>query len=143
MSDINASENSHLSKVKLLTHVEIELIDPSGEREQLSFDIVADDQADYYAGLLGQSTPLARAILDKRPGDLVRYQADQVYQVRILAVREIEPKDLGEPAARRKEVAQKALRDAERRNALTFATTVDGKWGDYDADGMIENWEGD
>ena len=31
---------------------------------------------------------------------------------------------------------QEAITDSERTNAVIFATSVDGKWGDYDADGL-------
>jgi hypothetical protein len=128
-------------KVKLFTHVEVEMIDASGESERLTFDIVPDEQADFYSGLLGEGTPLAQAILGQVAGDQVRYQAGETCLVRVLAVSPIEKTEAGEAAARRKAAAAEALKQAERTNAMIFATTVEGKWGEYDADGMMENWD--
>ena len=41
------------------THVAIELLDASGGRERLEFDIVPDAVADLAKGFLGEGTPLA------------------------------------------------------------------------------------
>jgi hypothetical protein len=128
-------------KVKLYTHVEVEMIDASGESERLSFDIVPDEQADFYSGLLGEGTPLAQAILGQVAGGQARIQAGENCLVRILAVSPIEGNEAGEAAARRKAAAAEALKQAERTNAMIFASTVEGKWGEYDADGMMENWD--
>jgi hypothetical protein len=122
-------------------HVEIELTDQEGENERLSFDIVPEEQADFYSGLLGENTPLARAILGQRAGSQVYYEAAGICRVRILAVRPIQSPASGEAADRRKTAVEQAIKQVERTNALIFATTVEGKWGEYDADGMIENWE--
>jgi hypothetical protein len=132
-----------MEKVKLFTHVEIELIDPSGESERMAFDIVPDEQADFYSGLLGESTPLARAILEQPVGSLARYDAGESCQVKILSARRIEPDLSGEAAARRKAAADEAFKQIERTSAMIFASTVEGKWGEYDADGMMEGWEKD
>jgi hypothetical protein len=127
--------------VSLGAHVAIELLSQSGESERLEFDLVPDDQADFYSGLLGESTPLARAILGQTVGSLVPYRQADIQQVRILTVDPSARQASSEAAARRKAAVQEAVKQAERTNALIFATTVEGKWGEYDADGMIENWK--
>ena len=135
-----AADAGPQEKVDLGKHVEIELADPEGEVERLAFDLVPDEQADFYYGLLGISTPLAKAILGQRVGSVVNYRSGERYRVRILSVRPIDHENLGAAAERRK-AAQDAVKQAERTTALIFATSVDSKWGDYDADGMIENWD--
>jgi hypothetical protein len=133
--------NSAPPKVKLFTHVEIEMIDASGESEHLSFDLVPDEQADFYSGLLGEGTPLAKAILGQVAGSQVNLEAGETCTVKILTVNSIAKNVSSEGAARRKAVAEEALKQAERMNAMIFSTTVEGKWGEYDADGMMENWD--
>lgn len=123
------------------TRVEIDLTNPSGECERMAFTIVPDDQADFYSGLLGESTPLAAAILGKPAGTLASYYANGMQRVKILSVAPINGAGAGEAAARRKAAVQEALTQAERTSALIYATSVDSKWGDYDADGMIEGWD--
>ena len=57
--------------VKVGCHVELELSDNSGVVDRLSVDIVSDRSADFKAGFLGESTPLARTILDQPAGRTV------------------------------------------------------------------------
>ena len=63
--------------------VEIELLSRSGEREHLKFDLVSDQQADYQAGFLGVSTPLAQAILGEKIGVTIPYFTDELMAVKI------------------------------------------------------------
>ena len=135
-------EQAKSQTVARYTRVEIELIDPSGESERLVLTIVPDDQADFYAGDLGESTPLAAAILGKPAGTLASYYANGLTRVKILSVEAVDQSSAGESAAQRKAAVEQAITDAERTSALIFATAVDGKWGDYDADGMVANWDG-
>lgn len=132
--------NNSADVVDLYTHVEIELIDQAGQAERLGFDLVPDGQADFYSGLLGLSTPLAQAILGQPAGSLALYQAADIRQVRILAVTSLSQAASSEAATRRQEAVQEALKQVERTNAMIFASTIEGKWGEYDADGMMENW---
>jgi hypothetical protein len=127
--------------VARFSRVELELIDPSGEREHMLVNIVPDDQADFYSGDLGESTPLAEAILGKPAGATASYYANGLVRVTILNITASDQASTGEAAAHRKAAVQRAITDAERTNALIFSTTVSGKWGDYDSDGMIENWD--
>jgi len=129
------------SVVGLNTHVVIELIDPSDESECLEFDIVPDSQADFYSGLLGVSTPLAIAISGRKVGEMVYYEAGEIQRVKVLSIDPSSSLAMDDAAARRKAAVEQAVKQVQRTNALIFATSVEGKWGDYDADGMIENWD--
>ena len=60
------SEISTEHRADIGSFVELELLSRSGEHEHLTFDFVADELADYQAGFLGASTPLAQAILGER-----------------------------------------------------------------------------
>jgi hypothetical protein len=141
MSDSDSQREPAPAKVALGTHVEIELIDPSGESERLAFDVVPDDQADFRSGLSGEGTPLGRAILGRRVGEQMIYKAAEVLKVRIISIDPVASQPSDEAAARRKEAVQEAATQIERTNAMIFATTVEGKWGGYDADGMMKDWE--
>lgn len=129
-------------KVKPGMHVEIELVDRSGEGERMTFDLVPDSAADFARGFLGESTPLAKAILGALPGSVIPYHMEDIQAVRIHVVTPTTAGPLEDAAARRKETLEKALQDAERTNAMIFASSFSGKWGDYDPDG-IEKWKED
>ena len=122
--------------------VEIELLSRSGEREHLKFDLVSDQQADYQAGFLGVSTPLAQAILGEKIGVTIPYFTDELMAVEILSIRESRRSPDTNPASRR-EAALKDVQDQiEYTNAVLFAASVDTKWGQYDADGLdYEGWK--
>ena len=111
------------------------------DREILAFVIVSDDQADFSAGFLGEGTPLAQAILGHTAGELLPYRAGDARSVRIL---EVQPgADTGpqeDVAARREEKLRQAVEQARRTDAMIFATSFSGKWGDYDPQG-IEHWD--
>ncbi len=42
-------------------------------------------------------------------------------------------------AARRQETLRKAVRQSEATNAILFASSFSGKWGDYDPTGLDED----
>jgi hypothetical protein len=123
------------------SHVEVELIAESGEREHLAFDIVPDAEADFASGFLGEGTPLARAILGGRAGAVVPYQMGDVTQVRILAVGEGTRARDGDAATERQAIIQRAISKSDLADAVRFALTVDQKWGDTDPEGIASNWE--
>jgi hypothetical protein len=123
------------------SHVEIELIAESGERERLAFNIVPDAEADFASGFLGEGTPLARAILGGRAGDVVPYQMGDVTQVKILAVGEGTRARDGDAATERQAIIQRAISKSDLADAVRFALTVDQKWGDTDPEGIASNWE--
>jgi hypothetical protein len=134
-------KNPEHQVVARYTRVETDLIDSAGESEKLSFTVVPDEQADFSSGLLGENTPLASAIMGKPAGSPASYYANGLIRVKILSVTPIDHPNMGEGAARRKAAVEEAITQAERTSALIFSTSVAGKWGDYDADGMIEGWE--
>jgi len=122
------------------THVVIELLADSGETQRLEFDLVPDQAADFSRGYLGLSTPLANAILDQPAGVTVPYRQADILAVRILNVTESTSLPLQDLAQQRQEAARKAIQQVQRTDAMIFASSFSGKWGDYDPDG-IAHWE--
>ena len=127
---------------KVGTHVTLELITEGGESEQLEFDLVPDRSADFERGYLGESTPLAQAILGQPVGRPLLYQNADIRAVRILAITPGQAV-LEDAEARRQETLRKAVRQSESTNAILFASSFSGKWGDYDPTGLDEDPEGE
>jgi hypothetical protein len=122
-------------------HVELELKYETSEVERLSLDVVTDNAADFERGFLGESTPLAKAILGKPAGSVIPYRAGDIVEVRILSVSadlSAQPADLSE---RREEVTRKAIHHADHTSAVIYASSMNSKWGDYDPDGLKEEDE--
>ena len=126
--------------VRLGSHVLVELLDASGETQQLEFDLVPDQAADFSRGYLGLSTPLAQAILEKPAGVTVEYRQADILQVHILSVTSSASLPIADLTQQREEAARKALEQVQRTDAMIFASSFSGKWGDYDPDG-IAHWE--
>jgi hypothetical protein len=122
------------------SHVLVELLDTSGETQQLEFDLVPDQAADFSRGYLGLSTPLAQAILDQPAGATLPYKQADIAQVRILSVVPSGSLPIADLAQQREEAARKALQQIQRTDAMIFASSFSGKWGNYDPDG-ITHWE--
>ena len=120
-----------LRQVGLGTQVEVELIDQQGNREPMTFDLVREQMADMERGLLGENTPLAKAIRGKAVGSIVPYNMGDIRRVRIVSVRPSALEDPVDAEARRQAILKKAIDDAERTNAEMFAASFTGKWGDY------------
>ncbi len=119
-------------------HVELELTYQTSETERLSLDVVADKSADFERGFLGESTPLAKAIMGRQAGEVVPYRAGDIVQVRILSVSgelSAQPEDL---RSKREETVRKAIRHADHTSAVIYASSMNSKWGDYDPDGLKE-----
>jgi hypothetical protein len=103
--------------------------------------VVADNAADFDHGLLGENTPLARAILGKQAGAVIPYRAGDIVEVRVLSVSAAEnaqPTDLSE---RREEVTQKAIQDSDRTSLVIYASSMNSKWGEYDPGVLNEDDE--
>lgn len=121
-------------------HVVVELLDDAGGSEHLEFDIVPDKSADFMRGYLGEGTPLAKAIWGKPAGIRIPYRQADIAGLRILAVTPAETTPAENTAQQREAAMRKAMADVERTNAILFASSFSGKWGDYDPSGM-EHWE--
>lgn len=112
-------------------HVEIQLVHANGV-DELAFDIVTDDQADFARGYLGEGTPLAQAILGHSAGSTLPYNAGDTTEVRIIQVGPAASPPPGDVQARRDAVIRRAIDQSDRTNAMIFASSFSGKWGDYD-----------
>jgi hypothetical protein len=123
-------------KISLGHRVAVELVNCSGESECLAFTLVADEQADFSAGFLGIATPLAKAILGQIQGVELDYAVGDIQLVRIRSISISDQVQTEDVASRREAVIRKAVLHSDYVNALTFATSVNGKWGDYDIDGL-------
>jgi hypothetical protein len=126
--------------VQIGSHVLVELLDSSGEAQQLEFDLVPDVSADFSRGYLGLSTPLAQAILGQPAGAVLPYDQADILQVKILSVAPPASLPLADLAQQREEAARKALQQVQQTSAMIFASSFSGKWGDYDPEG-IAHWE--
>jgi hypothetical protein len=123
--------------------IEVELIDTHGDRERLAVQIVPDAFADLARGYLGEGTPLCQAIYGQPVGAEIDYAMGDVLKVRLLAVT---PTDEGPDkgvAVRREATLRKAVDQSDRTNAILFASSFNGKWGDYDPAGLVEEDEKD
>ena len=130
MSDLPAVEPG------LLIQVEMTFEDGT---ERLEFIIVPDEQADFSAGFLGASTPLAQAIQGKSIDNLIPYTVGDARSVRILSISKTDKTPPPDAAARREERLRQAIEQSDKTNAMIFASSFSGKWGDYDPQG-IEAW---
>jgi len=119
-------------------HVEIELIVEAVERERLALDLVLDKQADFANGFLGESTPLAQAILGQTEGCVVTYRVGDVVKVSILAVTREAHAPVEDVAAKRQAVIEQVVAESNRISDMVFALAVGSKWGDYDPGGPKE-----
>lgn len=137
MSNLSTWDES--PPVKVGTHVVLDLIDGHGGREQLALHVVADEAADFDAGLLGISTPLGKAIAGRRTGSVVPYERGDLREVLIVTVRPADTPATGDAAERRQAALDKAAQEIAKTNAQIFASTFEGKWGGYNPDGM-EHW---
>jgi hypothetical protein len=121
-------------KIEIGTRVELELLGQAAESEHLSLTLTPDEEADFQAGFLGVSTPLAQAILGRQAGETLPYPVGDLQQVRIIAVHASAKKPDKNAAARRKAAIRKAIQHSDYVNAMIFAGAVNSKWGDYDID---------
>ncbi|HZQ06335.1 MAG TPA: GreA/GreB family elongation factor [Anaerolineae bacterium] len=127
--------------IALGQRVEIELISKSKKREKLQFVLVADEAADFDKGFLGISTPLAQTILGHTAGEMLEYPRGDIVRVKILAVQPSEHAPAADAAEQRDETLRRARDKAELANMVSFALTFDSKWGDYDPEMIVENFE--
>ena len=135
-------EDGSEPRVKPGYTVEMNFLSRSGESERLEFDLVPDHHADYQAGFLGVSTPLAQAILGEKAGITVPYFTDELMAVEIISIcASTRTPDL-DAAARRESALQNTKDQIEFTNAVLFASSMNTKWGSYDADGLdFKDWK--
>ena len=126
-------------RVRVGRRVQVVLIHQDDSEEPLTLDIVPDAAADFERGLLGEGTPLGKALAGRRGGEVIDYRAGDLRQVRVLDVTR-SPAGLDpDAAARRQERIDKAVSESDRTNALNFASSFSSKWGGYEPAG-IEDW---
>jgi hypothetical protein len=118
--------------VALGSRVEVELISGDGEGERLAFDIVAEQAADFEAGFLAVTAPLARAIVGRPPGAEVAYRMGDIVRVRILSVERSRRRAEEDAAAAREATTREAVERAKADETIQLALTFSSKWGDYD-----------
>ena len=116
--------------------VEVDLQDRAGKKERLKFVIVPDEAADFANGYLSENTPLAKILLGERAGNIIPYLQDDILAIEILAVTKPTDRPTDDAAEKRKAMMKKTLREVEDTNAMVFASSFSGKWGDYDPDSI-------
>lgn len=136
------SPNQKMESADLGMKVEIDLVMVDGS-EKLEVEIVPDNFADFSLGYLGISTPLAQSILGKKTGDTIPYLVEGGIEVRILRVTPSQQSPPKEVAERRQAKIRKALDQSDRTNAILFASSFSGKWGDYDPDAVSDETNGE
>lgn len=114
------------------TQVEVELVSRDGDIERLAFDIVPERAADFDAGFLAITTPLARAIVGRSAGADIRYPLGDIVRVRILSVKRSERRAAHNAAAERDAATRAAVQRTKTDETIQLALTFSSKWGDYD-----------
>ena len=119
--------------VTMGSRVSLELVENNGDCDPMTVELVADSAADMAHDLLGEGTPLARAILGRKAGDVVPYKVGEMKEVRVLAIApgQAEADDLSE---RRTATRAKMIKDADKTSRLIFSTAFSSKWGGYEPD---------
>ena len=128
-------------KASLGACVDLELMSKTTVLERLTVELVPDQEADFDAGQLGVSTPLAQAILGRAVGALVPYRRGDIEAVRIVTVTPDVHRPTDEVTANRQAVIQTAINKSDQANAIQFALTVENKWGGYDPTGIESSWD--
>jgi hypothetical protein len=118
------------------SQVEIDLIDRAGKREHLKVVIVKDESADFSQGYLSENTTLAKALLGERKGTTIPYLKDDILGIEILMVTKPTDEPARDVAEKRKAMMKKTQQEVEDTNAMIFASSFSGKWGDYDPDSI-------
>lgn len=127
--------------VALGMRVEIELLARDKTREKLALSLVNDDAADFAKGFLSVDTPLAKTILGHSAGETLAYKQGDIVQIKILTVEPAEVTHASDAAEQRDETLRRARDKAELANMVSFALTFDSKWGDYDPEQIVKQYE--
>ena len=127
--------------IALGAHVSLELIARDKTREKIQCTLVQDDAADFGKGFLGANTPLAQTLLGHTVGETLAYKRGDIVQVKILAVQSAQAALDTSAAEHRSEALRRARDKAELANMVSFALTFDSKWGDYDPEQIVKQYE--
>ncbi len=84
------------------------------------------------------STPLSTAIMGSSAGATLPYKVNDTLEVRIISVAPSQSAPPEGVQARRDEILRKAIDLSDRTNAMIFASSFSGKWGDYDPTGFLD-----
>lgn len=117
--------------------VTLELISTAA-RESMEIEIVPDQFADIRLGFLGIGTPLARAIVGHKAGDQVTSLVDDSETICIIRVVPSQNPPPQAIADRRTQTIRSAIDQSDHTNAVIFASSFSGKWGDYDPGSIAE-----
>lgn len=123
------------------TRVEIELTARDKTREILQCVLVNDDAADFAKGLLSVNTPLAKTILGHTAGETLAYTQGDIVQIKILDVQRAPEAHAADAGEQRDETLRRARDKAELASMVSFALTFDSKWGGYDPEQIVKQYE--
>ena len=112
------------------------MLDRAGKKDRLSIDIVPDGEADFSHGFLGESTPMAKALLGEKEDNVIPYLKDDIFAIEILSVSPSTNTPPVDAQEKRQRKMNKAIQEVEHTNAVVFASSFSGKWGDYDPDSL-------
>lgn len=127
---------THSGSITSGSKVIFNLIDRAGHKERLSVVIVTDESADFEHGYLSENTPLGKVLLGEQEGNVIPYLKDDIMAIEILQVTKTTDLPSQDAAEKRKARMRKAVREVENTNAIVFASSFSGKWGDYDPDSI-------
>jgi hypothetical protein len=127
---------TQIDKIIVGCEVEIELADRNGNSERMKVVIVNDKAADFSLGYLSENTPIAKALIGEKAGTTVPYLKDDILSIQILSVTQPESKPPEDAAEKREAMMKKTIREVQDMNAIVFASSFSGKWGDYDPDSI-------
>lgn len=130
-----AGSEKKVERAGLGKHVIVELVSHA-ETERLEFDIVPDEYSDFENGFLGAGTPLAKILTGLPAGGNRPYHHGDAVLVRVIEVRPSSAPPPKENLEKRQETYRKAIDQSDRTNAMIFASSFSGKWGDYDPTGF-------
>ena len=118
------------------SQVELILRDREAKEERLTVLIVPDEAADFTHGYLGLNTALAQVLLGEKAGTVIPYLKDDIYSIEVVSVIKSEINPPQDAADKRDASLKKAMQEVQDTNAILFASSFSGKWGDYDPDSI-------
>ncbi len=122
--------------IRVGCEVELELVDRTGKKERMKVVIVDDNAADFTHGYLSENTPIAKALVGEKAGNIIPYLKEDILSIQILSVTQPTNKPPEDAAEKREANMKKTLREVQDTNAIVFASSFSGKWGDYDPDSI-------